>query len=143
MVKINEHEAIITREDLRALIGVIGPLNPLDDLFIDHVAGIQMALEEHIWGEKQLPEDELAYARQCITKEPPKKETQPESYTVMCSICKLLTAALQITRQCHDLVDIKYDPHSGTIVEFTHGHHIIDTEGDSGIAMIRKILAYL
>ena len=58
-------------------------------------------------------------------------------------ICRLLLAALQQTRQCHNLTDLKYINRNGD--EYVHavfscGSDIpIDVTADSGMAMIRDI----
>ena len=59
------------------------------------------------------------------------------------NICRLLLAALQQTRQCHDLVDLQYIDQGGNEyvnAVFSCGSGIrINVTADSGIAMIRDI----
>ena len=56
-------------------------------------------------------------------------------------ILEHLLNALQLTRQCRDLIDLDYDVQTQTVTaHFDGGHKRINVAMDSGIAMIKDVV---
>lgn len=153
MVKINEDEVLLSKRDLHVLIGaaaatVLDSYNVtknLKDLFMMCASDTNIMIKDHIWGKKRMPEEYLKTAKNLIRIEDDSDESPKESYEDKQAICRLLLAALQKTRAYHDLTDLLYDPYSEKVqAKFARGgFRLINTECDSGIAMINDILAHI
>ena len=91
-----------------------------------------------------MPEQSTGFLLSAITpKETGKKGQTPDPEEDKQVICTFLLAALQKTRALHDLKELNFAPHNVTAV-FTSGNkRLINVEADSGIAMVRDILAHL
>lgn len=154
MVKINENEAILSKEDLRALIGTAMALTldsydmteKMEMFVMGCAAEVHNIIDGHIWGAEKILEIDLDLAKR-ITRihdeiYNPAQDPGPAGEDKQ-AICRLLLAVLQKTRAYHDLVDLKYEPHT-VMAEFAGGGiHQINVEADSGIAMINDILAHI
>ena len=156
MVKINGNEAIISRAELMVLIGAAmastldsyDMTKKLETLIMECAAVTNNAIEEHIWGKKKIPGDTLELAKRItrIYEEVPEpSQDQKPAGEDKQAICRLLLAALQKTRAYHDLTDLMYDPNSGKVLAKYAGRSalLINTECDSGIAMVNDILAHI
>lgn len=156
MVKINGNEAIISRAELMVLIGAAmastldsyDMTKKLETLIMECAAVTNNAIEEHIWGKKKIPGDTLELAKR-ITRiyeevPEPSQDRAPAGEDKQ-AICRLLLAALQRTRAYHDLTDLMYDPNSGKVLAKYAGRSalLVNTECDSGIAMVNDILAHI
>lgn len=156
MVKINGNEAILSKTELMVLIGAATALaldsydmtEKLETLIMGCAAGANRIIEEHIWGEEKIPGDTLELAKR-ITRiyeefPEPSQDQKPAGEDKQ-AICRLLLAALQKTRAYHDLTDLMYDPNSGKVLAKYAGRSalLINTECDSGIAMVNDILAHI
>lgn len=154
MVKINENEALISKNELCALFGtamalVINPYDMTDKLstlIMRFAADAQSKVEDHIWEIEKMPEEALEMTER-ITRiydevfdpvqdpEPAREDKQ--------AICQLLLAALQKTRAYHDLADLRYEPSTVTAKFTSGGYRQVNVGADSGIAMINDILAHI
>ncbi len=152
MVKINENEAILSKEDLTVLIGaamasILDSYNMtenLETLIMECAAEASCKIEDHIWGEEKIPEETMDVAKRMnrIYENIDTVHGSDQAWEDKQAICSLLLAALQKTRACHDLVGLKYE-HSTVTVKFACGSRQINVEADSGIAMICDILRQL
>ena len=152
MVKINENEAILSKEDLTVLIGaamasILDSYNMtenLETLIMECAAEASCKIEDHIWGEEKIPEETMDVAKRMnrIYENIDTVHGSDQAWEDKQAICSLLLAALQKTRACHDLVGLKYEHSTGT-VKFACGSRQINVEADSGIAMICDILRQL
>lgn len=152
MVKINENEAILSKEDLTVLIGaamasILDSYNMtenLETLIMECAAEASCKIEDHIWGEEKIPEETMDVAKRMnrIYESIDTVHGSDQAWEDKQAICSLLLAALQKTRACHDLVGLKYE-HSTVTVKFACGSRQINVEADSGIAMICDILRQL
>lgn len=152
MVKINENEAILSKEDLTVLIGaamasILDSYNMtenLETLIMECAAEASCKIEDHIWGEEKIPEETMDMAKRItrIYEGIDPVHGPDQAWEDKQAICSLLLAALQKTRACHDLVGMKYEPTTVT-VKFACGSRQINVEADSGIAMICDILRRL
>ncbi len=152
MVKINENEAILSKEDLTVLIGaamasILDSYNMtenLETLIMECAAEASCKIEDHIWGEEKIPEETMDMAKRItrIYEGIDPVHGPDQAWEDKQAICSLLLAALQKTRACHDLVGMKYEPTTVT-VKFACGSRQINVEADSGIAMICDILRQL
>ena len=152
MVKINENEAILSKEDLTVLIGaamasILDSYNMtenLETLIMECAAEASCKIEDHIWGEEKIPEETMDMAKRMtrIYESIDPVHGPDQAWEDKQAICSLLLAALQKTRACHDLVGLKYE-HSTVTVKFACGSRQINVEADSGIAMICDILRRL
>lgn len=156
MVKINGNEAIISRAELMVLIGAAmastldsyDMTKKLETLIMECAAVTNNAIEEHIWGEQKIPGDTLELAKRItrIYEEVPEpSQDQKPAGEDKQAICRLLLAALQKTRAYRDLTDLMYDPISRKVLAKYAGRSalLINTECDSGIAMVNDILAHI
>ncbi len=155
MVKINENEALISKNELGILFGSAMALtldtydmsDKLESLIMGCAAEAQCKVEDHIWGIEKIPEAlDLAKRILHIYEEnlKPVQDSEPAREDKQ-AICQLLLAALQKTRAYHDLTDLLYDSHSEKVLaKFAGGgFRQINVEADSGIAMINDILAHI
>lgn len=151
MVKINENEVLISRHELFVLVGAAGAhgvranrLEKCGRAFMNFAMHIYRHVARHIWEGKKLPEQSTGFLLSAITpKETGKKGQTPDPEEDKQVICTFLLAALQKTRALHDLKELNFAPHNVTAV-FTSGNkRLINVEADSGIAMVRDILAHL
>lgn len=152
MVKINENEVLISKNELNILFGAAMALtlNPyvmsdkLESLIMGFTAKAQGKVEDHIWGTEKIPEKTLDLTKRIlhIYEESLKQVQDPEpAREDKQAICQLLLAALQKTQVYHDLADLRYETSTVT-AEFTSGvHRQVNVEADSGIAMLKEILA--
>ncbi|NBI61343.1 hypothetical protein D3Z53_25985 [Lachnospiraceae bacterium] len=153
MVKINENEAIVSKKDLAVLIGAVMALtidsydltSKQESLIMKYTVETILKTEGHIWGDEKIPEETLdltkdiawIYERLDPVYGPDQAEEDKQA------ICKLLLTALQKTKAYHDLTDLEYGP-SAVIAKYASGGtRRINTEGDSGIALINDILAHI
>lgn len=156
MVKINENEAILSKEDLHVLIGAAmastldsyDMTENLETLIMECAAVTSNAIGEHIWGEGKIPGNSMETAKRIIRiygEFPGPSQDQAPAGEDKQAVCTLLLAALQKTRAYHGLTDLMYDPNSGKVLaRFAGGgSRLINTECDSGIAMINDILAHI
>lgn len=109
MVKINETEAILSKDELCTLIGAATASiltschmsMKLKTLITLCAAEIHQVIESHVWGTEKIPEKAMDLTQRMIriyeTDDP---EPQMEDKQ---AICRLLLAALQKTRAYHDL----------------------------------------
>ena len=154
MVKINENEALISKNELGTLFGaamalILDPYDmsdKLESLIMGCAAEAQCKVEDHILGIEKIPEEALDLAKRILhiyeenlkpvqDSEPAREEKQ--------AICQLLLAALQKTRAYHDLAGLRYE-HSTVTAKFTSGgYRRVNVGADSGIAMIHDILAHI
>ena len=151
MVKINETETILSRNELHVLIGTAMCLaikasvmtEEQVDIIVGCTSDAEKIIEGHIWGNEKIPSEFLAQAwMMSQTHGLLDREQNPDQEDKQ-AICKLLLAALQKTRAYHDLVDLKYDHATVTAKFASCGTHQINVEADSGIAMINNILAHI
>lgn len=153
MIKINGNEAIISKKDLHMLIGTAAGYSLLSydtsDSLSDFCMRIALdtyhVLEEHIWGTEKIPEVYYDMARKMLrVVEDPDIDPAPAGEDKQ-AICRLLLAALQKTRAYRDLTDLMYDPNSEKVLAKYAGRSalLINTECDSGIAMVNDILAHI
>lgn len=154
MVKINENEALISKNELGILFGSAMALtldtydmsDKLESLIMGCAAEAQCKVEDHIWGIEKIPEEALDLAKRILhiyeENLKPVQDSEPAREDKQ-AICQLLLAALQKTRAYHDLTDLEYGPSIVTAKYAGGGTRRINTEGDSGIAMINDILAHI
>ena len=155
MIKINGNEAIISKMDLNVLIGAAAGYFLLEhdasysmsDFCMRIAAVIHRTMEGHIWGTEKIPEPYYEMERSMIRvdADPDASQDPAPAGEDKQAICRLLLAALQKTRAYHDLTDLMYDPHSGKVLAKYAGRSalLINTECDSGIAMVNDILAHI
>lgn len=153
MVKINENEAILSKEDLAVLIGaamasILDSYNMtenLETLIMECAAEASCKIENHIWGEEKIPEETMDMAMRMtrIYESTDPVHGPDQAWEDKQAICQLLLAVLQKTRACHDLVGLKYEPSTVTVKFAGGGYRQINVEADSGIAMICDILRRL
>lgn len=155
MIKINENEAILSKEDLTELIGAAmasildsySMTENLEALIMGCAADTSCKIEDHIWGEEKIPEKTMDLAKRMtrIYKSIDPDTAPNPAQEDKQSICRLLLAALQKTRAYHDLADLLYDSYSEKVqAKYAGGGcRLINTECDSGIAMINDILAHI
>ncbi|MEY8495453.1 hypothetical protein AALC16_20930 [Lachnospiraceae bacterium 29-91] len=149
MVKINENEAIVSKKDLAVLIGAVMALtidsydltSKQESLIMKYTVETILKTEGHIWGDEKIPEETLGLTKDIAwiyeRLDPVQAEEDKQA------ICKLLLTALQKTKAYHDLTDLEYGP-SAVIAKYASGGtRRINTEGDSGIALINDILAHI
>nr|WP_304973091.1 hypothetical protein [uncultured Schaedlerella sp.] len=154
MVKINENEALISKNELGTLFGAAMALtldpyvmsDKLESLIMGCAAEAQCKVEDHIWGVEKIPEETLDLAKRILhiyeESLKPVQDLEPAREDKQ-AICRLLMAVLQKTRAYHDLADLRYE-HSTVTAKFTSGgYHRVNVEADSGIAMIHDILAHI
>ena len=154
MVKINENEVLISKNELTILFGAAMALtlNPyvmsdkLESLIMGFTANAQIKIKDHIWGTEKIPEKTLDLTKRILhiyeeTFEPvPDPEPAREDKQ---AICQLLLAALQKTRAYHDLADLRYEPSTVTANFPSGGYRQVNGGAYSGIAMIHDILAHI
>jgi len=154
MVKINENEAIISKNELGILFGaaIALTLDPydmsdkLETLIMGCAAEAQRKVEGHIWEEEKIPEEILEKTKRILhiydEAFEPVQDPEPAMEDKQ-AICQLLLAALQKTRAYHDLADLRYEPSTVTAQYASGGHRRVNVGADSGIAMINDILAHI
>lgn len=154
MVKINENEALISKNELCALFGTamasVLDSNVLTDklkaLIMRFTEKAQGKVEDHIWGIEKIPKEALKMAERLtrIYEETfePAQDPEPAREDKL-AICQLLLAALQKTRAYHDLADLRYEPSTVTAKFTSGGYRRVNVGADSGIAMIHDILAHI
>lgn len=154
MVKINENEALITKNELDMLFGAVmasivnsyDMSDELNTLIMRFAKKAQDKVEDHIWGIEKVPDEALKMVDRFKriyeeTFEPvPNPEPAGEDKQ---AICQLLLAALQKTRAYHDLADLRYEPSTVTAKFTSGGYRRVNVGADSGIAMIHDILAHI
>ncbi len=154
MVKINENEVLISKNELNILFGAAMALtldpyvmsDKLESLIMGFTANAQIKIKDHIWGTEKIPEKTLDLTKRILhiyeeTFEPvPDPEPAREDKQ---AICQLLLAALQKTRAYHDLADLRYEPSTVTAKFTSGGYRRVNVGADSGIAMIHDILAHI
>lgn len=154
MVKINENEAMISKNELGILFGAAMALtldpyvmsDKLESLIMGCAAEAQCKVEDHIWGIEKMPEETLDLTKRIlhIYEESLKPVQDPEpAREDKQAICQLLLAALQKSRAYHDLADLRYEPSTVTAKFTSGGYRRVNVEADSGIAMIHDILAHI
>lgn len=149
MVKINENEALISRHELFVLVGAAGAhgvradrLEKYGPAFMGFAMHIYRRMARHIWEDEKLPEQSTEFLLSAVTPTGGEKKG-PDPEEDKQSICALFLAALQKTRALHGLRELRYDPREVTAVFASGNKRLINVEADSGIAMIRDIVAHL
>lgn len=153
MVKINENEAMLSKEDINVLIGAAAGYSlllhnisdNLGDFCMRIAADIRRTIEDHIWGTEKIPEPYYEMARSMIRVDvdPDASQNSTPTGEDKQAICRLLLAALQKTRAYHDLTDLRYEPSTVTAKFTSGGYRRVNVGADSGIAMIHDILAHI
>ena len=154
MVKINENEALISKNELGILFGTAMALtldpyvmsDKLESLIMGFTANAQIKIKDHIWGTEKIPEETLDLTKRILhiydEAFEPVQDPEPAMEDKQ-AICQLLLAALQKTRAYHDLTDLRYEPSTVTAQYACGGHRRVNVGADSGIAMINDILAHI
>lgn len=115
-------------EDLGISVGAIGNYEAGYGLPKDEIKEKIAAYYHRSVAEIFFPDDPYA-----ATPKKPREDKQ--------AICDALTATLLLTRNCADLIGIKYDPEKElATVAFTGGTIRVNVAMDSGTAMIRDIM---